>query len=318
MHKVPFPLIIPIEEEKKIYKGYIPIQKQEYLIQVQLGPGGQLFGTKELNELIDNKKTLIENKLHEAKDIMTFLLEFKEIIEESITSESNEITTFQPMSSKISHIYQELSIIGFDKVHYMSETMDEILFKTIYHELKVTLPSNYPFAPPQIIAYIPTQIESSLSIADIVNRHEQIIHQHQKLFDCLDDLDKHMRILEPEKPNRSDTWRKIALGHHCSLYLEITDPMSPFDKPQIRLFGSEKRVENLRKAWDHTFWDKEVALHVNLLNIFQLVPDEKQGQEDYTNTTDIECGICYSYKLENGEAPETILASIQSKYNTEF
>lgn len=123
-----------------------------------------------------------------------------------------------------------------------------------YHELKVTLPSNYPFVPPQIIAYIPTQIESSLSIADIVNRHEQIIRQHQKLFDCLDDLDKHMRILEPEKPNRSDTWRKIALGHHCSLYLEITDPMSPFDKPQIRLFGSEKRVENLRKAWDHTFW----------------------------------------------------------------
>ncbi len=37
-----------------------------------------------------------------------------------------------------------------------------------------------------------------------------------------------------------------------------------------------------------------------------MVPDEKQGQEDYTNTTDIECGICYSYKLENGEAPETI------------
>ncbi|CEI97836.1 hypothetical protein RMCBS344292_11961 [Rhizopus microsporus] len=192
------------------------------------------------------------------------------------------------------------------------------------HELKVILPSNYPFTAPHIIADTPVPIQSSLSLTTIVRQHQTIIDQsslslttivrqhqtiigqHQDLFNCLDDLDRHMRILEPEHPKRSELWRKIALSHHCSLYLEIVDPLLPFNKPQIRLFGSESRVENLRRVWDQAKWNKSLPLHTNLLTIFQLVPNDKQEQEDYTNASDIECAICYSYKLENGETPETI------------
>lgn len=31
--------------------------------------------------------------------------------------------------------------------------------------------------------------------------------------------------------------------------------------------------------------------------------------EDYTNTSDLECGICYSYKLDHGELPEVICSN---------
>lgn len=52
------------------------------------------------------------------------------------------------------------------------------------------------------------------------------------------------------------------------------------------------------------------------MNIFQLVSNESAEKEDYTNTTDIECGICYSYKLENGEAPETICKLCHRGYHS--
>ncbi|KAG1175797.1 hypothetical protein G6F70_003892 [Rhizopus microsporus] len=240
---------------------------------------------------------------------MTFLSEFKEILDEHDIGEKEK--SFQPSADKLSFVYQELLSIGFEKVKYMNDTMNEIMFSIKdmsdrEHELKVILPSNYPFTAPHIVADTPVPIQSSLSLTTIVRQHQTIIDQHQDLFNCLDDLDKHMRILEPEHPKRSELWRKIALSYHCSLYLEIVDPLLPFNKPQIRLFGSESRVENLRRVWDQAEWNKSLPLHTNLLTIFQLVPNDKQEQEDYTNASDIECAICYSYKLENGETPETI------------
>ncbi|RCI02025.1 hypothetical protein CU098_000389, partial [Rhizopus stolonifer] len=283
-------------------------------------PRGQIFGTKELNELMNDQKKLIKTKLHEATDIMVFLSELKETLESTHTLKVN---AFQPVSTRLSHIYQEISMVGFDKVQSMNETMDEIIFNTRDekgrdHALKVTLPINYPFVVPQIVAHLPVSIEISPSIATLVRQHEQIVHRYQNVFNCLDELDQHMKVVDPENPKRDEMWRKIALGHHCSLHLEIVNPLLPFDKPQIMLFGGEKRVGDLRKAWERAAWNKEISLYANLMNIFQLVSNESAEKEDYTNTTDIECGICYSYKLENGEAPETILATVQPNNNTEF
>jgi hypothetical protein len=55
--------------------------------------------------------------------------------------------------------------------------------------------------------------------------------------------------------------------------------------------------------------DKHVSMHVNLLNMFQISQNDKQVvEEDYTNTSDLECGICYSYKLDK-ELPEVICSN---------
>lgn len=65
-------------------------------------------------------------------------------------------------------------------------------------------------------------------------------------------------------------------------------------------------INDKKQVYSCIFRNKSLPLHTNLLTIFQLVPNDKQEQEDYTNASDIECAICYSYKLENGETPETI------------
>lgn len=44
----------------------------------------------------------------------------------------------------------------------------------------------------------------------------------------LDDLDQHTWVLEPEKPSRSTTHRRVAVARHCSVMLKI-DPRAPAD-----------------------------------------------------------------------------------------
>lgn len=65
----------------------------------------------------------------------------------------------------------------------------------------------------------------------------------------MEELDNETRILDPEKPQRRDTWRRIALLNHCSLHVEI-DPMHPRSNFQsLRFFGNEKRVGKLWEMW---------------------------------------------------------------------
>ena len=138
---------------------------------------------------------------------------------------------------------------------------------------------------------------------------EALVDKYQLLFNCLDDVDQHMRIIEPDHPKRSDTYRKIALGHHCSLYIDF-GPNYTVGKPShIRFFGSLSRVQDLKQKWKAYEWQKEDAMHDNLLRVFSI--QSEQDQDDYTNTNDLECGICYNYKLDNGALPSVVCANTQ-------
>lgn len=122
------------------------------------------------------------------------------------------------------------------------------------HLVKVNLPSNYPFATPKAEWDLPVAISNYTTLASILAQHRAFVIRFQSFFNCMDDLDKHMRIIEPDKPKRGDTWRKIALGHHCSLEIQI-NAESPLDmKPKIRFFGNVNRVKDLQNKWKESTW----------------------------------------------------------------
>lgn len=98
------------------------------MIQVQLGLKGNLFGSTELEQLVEQRKKAVETKLHQATDIMSFLTELKEILE-SVTLETTT-KPFHYSSGRYTSIYTELTKIGFDKIYSMSDTMNEIVFVT--------------------------------------------------------------------------------------------------------------------------------------------------------------------------------------------
>ncbi|KAG2191379.1 hypothetical protein INT46_001756 [Mucor plumbeus] len=296
MNNVPFPLILPIDDEHQVYKGFISIQNIEYQIQLQLGPKGYLNGKENLLKLFNEYpqvKDLIETKLHQATNIMSFLNEFKDIIETTAINKDNK---FSYSHDRYSLIYNEIKNIGFENVHEISDDMLNITFKSVdeqhrKHLVKINLSNNYPFTSPKAEWDLPIAISNYSTLAKILSQHRAFVIKYQLFFNCMDDLDKHMRILEPDKPKKSDKWRRIALGHHCSLEIQI-NAESPLEmKPKIRFFGSAKRVKDLQTKWKASTWNKNLSIHQNLLDSFQLVDNDNDAYEDYTTTGDIECVI---------------------------
>ena len=64
----------------------------------------------------------------------------------------------------------------------------------------------------------------------------------------LDDIDKHTRVLEPERPTRSALFRKLALPvPHAFVQLTVL-PALPRAVPQLRWYGNESVVAPLRES----------------------------------------------------------------------
>ncbi|KAI8364235.1 WD-repeat region-domain-containing protein [Blakeslea trispora] len=309
MNYTSFPLIVPVQ--KDLYRGYITIHQIEYLIQIQFEHPRSLQGDQQLHALLQPQLKQVESQLNQATDIYSFLGDLKDLLE---VNKPSKITSFNYAHDRYAYIVNELSQVGYDRVHDLSEGMTSVVFQTIDHAKRVhlielELPPKYPLIPSKLISCpLPTSIDiTGRGLRDILVQHETLVHQYQALFDCLDDLDKHMRILEPEQPTRADCWRRIALGFHCSLDIEL-NPDGPVNtKPnKVRFFGNASRTSDLKKKWASKIWDKQKSMHQNLLDTFQIVANEQQQSTDYTKTGDIECGICYSYKLNGEETPEII------------
>ncbi|OBZ85092.1 E3 ubiquitin-protein ligase FANCL [Choanephora cucurbitarum] len=314
MNYTPFPLILPIQNN--LYQGYITIHQIEYQIQIQFKHPRSLKGDQQLYELIQPHLSAVESQLSQATDIHSFLSDLKDLLE---ANKPTKTIAFNYAYDRYAYIVNELSHIGYDRVHHLSEGMASVTFQTKdnagrIHLIELALPPKYPLNAARLISCpLPASIDiTGRDLHDILIQHEVLVNQHQSLFDCLDDLDKHMRILEPEQPTRADCWRRIALGHHCSLDIEL-NPDAPVNmKPnKVRFFGNASRVSDLKKKWNNKIWDKQKPIYENLLETFQLVADEQQRSTDYTKTGDIECGICYSYKLNGVETPDIICANAQ-------
>jgi E3 ubiquitin-protein ligase FANCL len=91
------------------------------------------------------------------------------------------------------------------------------------------------------------------TLPQLLSQHQQLITKYQQLFDCFDDLDSHLRIVEPEQPKKSDCWRRIALGYHCTLELEF-NPDLAVGRPKASFFGSVSRVNDLKSKWSKYKW----------------------------------------------------------------
>lgn len=163
------------------------------------------------------------------------------------------------------------------------------------------VPTEYPFIPLHISCELPNEMTEKYSMIQLLKEHETIVKKYQVIFNCLDDLDKSMDIIEPEQPKRNEFFRRIALGNHCSLYIQFELDYQQGSKPKhIRFFGSQQNVQELKKNWKSYEWNKQESIHQNFLNVFQV-----QSRIDYTNTNDNECGICYSLNLNN-QLPQSI------------
>lgn len=105
-------------------------------------------------------------------------------------------------------------------------------------------------------------------------------------------------VMEPVHPSRASSFRRIALGGHCSLTLTV-NAFSPRSVPECRFFGSDMVITPLRKRWNSNIrrWKVDRLLRENLEDILETTFPSPQDsiQEDIS----ADCGICYAFRLPN-------------------
>ncbi|KAG2221802.1 hypothetical protein INT45_013298 [Circinella minor] len=329
-----FPLMTPIDGEGKIFRGFLPIHNDEYFIQVHLPENNkntQLYGDSKLKHILENiNEQQLINRLDQLDDITLFLSELQTIIEEyvSINKSSSLNNNNNKMNSSTIQRYKtimsELKEIGFDKVVHINDTLDHIIFEIsdneIRHPLKIYISSTYPLTPlkleldgPTLSTPLTTTITSSSTettrtthsnLYSAIQYYNEWIKIYRDYFICMNELDQNTRILDPDQPMGKDTFRRIALKGHCSLHLELDSIYPRNGLKAMRFYGSEKNIKSFQQLWENKSqqWDNRQSPYQNLYIIFkdQLMPKVFDNQKEDTSS-DVECAICYAYKLEHIE-----------------
>lgn len=65
----------------------------------------------------------------------------------------------------------------------------------------------------------------------------QIIGQFDSFWSVLEDIDAHCWVIEPDHATRASRSRRIAIGQHCSILVDI-EPESPFRVCDCRFLGA--------------------------------------------------------------------------------
>ncbi|CAG8613991.1 7115_t:CDS:2 [Cetraspora pellucida] len=294
-----FPLLIPSDMDELSYCGFITVKGQELAFQIKLEnnsaclKNAKLYGSPELKRLIFGHERALQQRLEQCANFSEFFVDLKDLLAEYLGfSEplmTKEKTDPSPGENYYSTLINELNSIGWDKLEAFNPSLKNLSLKLSdssgrQHSIFVSLPFSYPKASLIVHAELPTPISMALnhmtSLKDVVSFYSKELEKFQDVWSMLDDIDKHTWVLEPCKPKRSDLMRRIALGNHCSLQIEL-DASCPKGECQYRLF--------------------DLTIRKNFENILEIT--FPSAQTISTSDINIECGICYSYRHE-GSLPD--------------
>lgn len=177
------------------------------------------------------------------------------------------------------------------------------------HEMVLFFPAQYPSQAPRvdIVAPLPLCIEWKLgySFQNVVKQIEIFLKKFQRFWTLMEDIDANTWIIEPAYPNKSHIRRRIAIGIHASIEIEI-DPEQPSDVLEILFYGKADDINPLQEKWENgkRNWNHSLTIRENIQHIgkFTFPCPSTIEKESFT----LECGICYSYRLfEYGDGEET-------------
>ncbi|KAF5918009.1 hypothetical protein HPG69_019815 [Diceros bicornis minor] len=148
--------------------------------------------------------------------------------------------------------------------------------------------------------------------SSLISIHSQFLAALESLkafWDVMDEIDEKTWVLEPEKPTRSATSRRIALGNNASINIEV-DPMHPTMLPECCFLGADHVVKPLgiKLSRNIHLWDPENSLLQNLKDVLEIDFPARAILEKSDFSMD--CGICYAYQLD-GAIPDQVCDNSQ-------
>uniref|UniRef100_A0A8D0HJF6 E3 ubiquitin-protein ligase FANCL n=1 Tax=Sphenodon punctatus TaxID=8508 RepID=A0A8D0HJF6_SPHPU len=193
-------------------------------------------------------------------------------------------------------LVRDIEALGWNKVVYIDTGFNTIKLKEEdscgrQHLITLKLNAKYPAEPPDCFVDLPIQfVVSWIPQSSLINIHSQFLAKTW--------------ILEPEKPTRSATARRIAIGNNVSINIEV-DPRHPTMLPECYFLGANHVVNPLRMKLNNNIhlWDPEISLLQNLKEVLEIDFPSRTVLEKSDLTMD--CGICYAYRLD-GAIPDQV------------
>ncbi|XP_015588766.1 E3 ubiquitin-protein ligase FANCL [Cephus cinctus] len=149
------------------------------------------------------------------------------------------------------------------------------------------------------------------SLLDIRKKFQMHVQLLEKTWHTLFLIDRNFHVIDPLEPKHHHFYRRIYLSQILSVLITI-DPLHPNEHPHIKLMGcnteTEKYTEIISKNLEN--WDPENDIIQNLLSLLNLTEFPQPPIDDNKDkggiVNDDECCICFSYELDNEQAPEKI------------
>ncbi|XP_031735782.1 E3 ubiquitin-protein ligase FANCL isoform X3 [Anarrhichthys ocellatus] len=218
------PLLFPLNKQKTLYDGFITVLERDFRLRVLLPPDGQLKGARlhccwQLRQVLQGYEHTVKQRLQQSADLVTFILELKTVLEVGLKSRP-ECRSIPP-PRYYSQLISEMETLGWGRLLFIDTEFRTLRLKAEdssgrQHVLAVKLKSRHPAEAPECSADLPVPLDITWTPQSTLDQlHSQfllVLESLTEFWEVLDEIDSKTWILEPEKPSRSDTMRRIAIG----------------------------------------------------------------------------------------------------------
>ena len=144
-----------------------------------------------------------------------------------------------------------------------------------------------------------------MRIRDIHQAYVEKVQQYIPIREFFQDLESRARVIEAPQAEQA-LWqvdRIVAIAPGVCLEIKF-DPNDPFGTPCFLLLGANDKIKPLKLSLSENIdkYDAECSLADNIqsiLNIDLPFPITEEQINESSNNLNLDCGICYVFKLEN-------------------
>ncbi|XP_074255897.1 E3 ubiquitin-protein ligase FANCL isoform X2 [Saimiri boliviensis] len=330
-----FPLLLPQNRSKTVYEGFISAQGRDFHLRIVLPEDLQLKNARllcswQLRTILNGYHQIVQQRMQHSLDLMSFMMELKMLLEVALKNKQ-ELYPLPPPPQFYSSLIEEIGTLGWDntpwcdhffplftRLVYVDTSFNTIKLKAEdasgrEHLITLKLKAKYPTESPDCFVDFPVSFSASWtpqsSLISIYSQFLAALESLKAFWDVMDEIDEKTWVLEPEKPPRSATARRIALGNNVSINIEV-DPKHPTMLPECFFLGADHVVKPLgiKLSRNIHLWDPENSVLQNLKDVLEIDFPARAILEKSDFTMD--CGICYAYQLD-GAIPDQVCDNSQ-------
>ncbi|XP_068088521.1 E3 ubiquitin-protein ligase FANCL isoform X2 [Hyperolius riggenbachi] len=305
-----YPLLLPQTLSGRVYDGFITSQDKDFRLRVVLPENLQLQNARiecswQLRNILQGYQHIVKQRLQHSSDLPSFMVELKTLID--VALKNADSIEASPAPQYYSCLVKDIESLGWDKLIFVDSEFSTLRLKiedstAREHVINVKLGARYPYKAPDCCIDLPVPFSVSWTPqSNLQDLYKQVLSTLESLkdfWDALDEIDKNTWVLEPEKPTRSATMRRIAIGNNVSITIDV-DPRHTTMLPECYFLGADHVVQPLKEMLNTNIhlWDPNVGLLQNLKDVLEIdfPPRSNSEKSDFS----MDCGICYAYRLDS-------------------